>query len=84
MPERTGVPASGDVGGFGADPERHRHLADLLAGRLGVGQDAQPGAHPPAAGVDLQGAEAVLGVAFAFRTDTLVSRTGDPCKKSTD
>src|SRR5450759_181361 len=24
VPERTGVPASGDVGGFGADPERHR------------------------------------------------------------
>src|SRR5450759_2057842 len=76
VPERTGVPASGDVGGFGADPERHRHLADLLAGRIGVGQDAQPGAHPPAAGVDLQRAEAVLGVAFAFRSDTVVPERG--------
>jgi len=70
------MPACGDVGRLGADPERHRHLPDLVAGCLGAGQGGHAGAHPVPAGVDLQRPEPVLGVSLAFGGHPVVPERG--------
>ena len=70
------MPAGGDVGRLGADPERHGDLSGLVAGCLGVGQGGQAGAYPVPAGVDLQRPETVLGGPFAFRGHPVVPERG--------
>ena len=71
------MPAGGHVGRLGADPEWHRDLPDLVAGRVGVRREAvDAGPDPAAGGVDLQRAQPVLGVAGAFGGDPVVAERG--------
>ena len=70
------MPAGGHVGRLGADPEWHRDLADLVAGRVGVRQGGRAGPDPVSAGVDLQRPQPVLGVAGAFGGDPVVAERG--------
>ena len=65
MPERAGLPAGCNVGGLGADPERDRDLADLLAQGLGGKQGTAVGPDPLGVGADLERAEGVLGGSLA-------------------
>jgi hypothetical protein len=71
-PERTGITAGCDVGGFGADPEWDGDFTDGAAGVFGVEQGLGLTPDPVAVSVELHCSDPVDGFAAALLPDAVV------------
>lgn len=76
MAEGAGLAVGFDVGRFGADAERHRHLADGVAQVISVEEPLDAGTAPIPAAVDLESGEQVDGSALSFLGDPVVALGG--------